>query len=153
MKTEGEVNQLLRNNDLLHLPKQLQQCSKNNTEEHQAVPRGNKGSGLQLRGLTEQGDDALPQSAPPAHCSPSLQLQLLWKHAASILWGFILIIATVMEIVLTNMYFNNILHSLSTLALKISEVLNRRQWKSSPVFPQGKLKQAGKDLWCGLIVL
>lgn len=95
--------------------------------------------------------DALLHSAPPAQSSPSLQLQLLWKRAASTLWGFILIIATVMEIVLPNMCFNNILHSLSIFALKISEVLNRRQWESSPVFPQGKLKQAGKDLWCRLI--
>lgn len=97
--------------------------------------------------------DALLQSAQPAHCSPSLQLQLLWKHAALILLGFILIIAAVIELVLTNVDFNNILHLFSIFALKISEVLNRRQWKSSPVFPQGKLKQAGKDLWCGLIVL
>lgn len=97
--------------------------------------------------------DALLQSAQPAHCSPSPQLQLLWKHAALILLGFILIIAAVIELVLTNVDFNNILHLFSIFALKISEVLNRRQWKSSPVFPQGKLKQAGKDLWCGLIVL
>lgn len=94
-----------------------------------------------------------PSQPQPAHCSPSLQLQLLWKRAASVLQGFILIIATVMEIVPTNTYFNNILHLFSIFALKISGVLNRRQWKSSPVFPQGKLKQAGKDLWCGLIVL
>lgn len=84
---------------------------------------------------------ALPHSS--SSCSGSVQPQTLW--------GFILIIATVMEIVLPNMCFNNILHSLSIFALKISEVLNRRQWESSPVFPQGKLKQAGKDLWCRLI--
>lgn len=59
--------------------------------------------------------DALLQSAPAS----SLQLQLLWKHAALILLGFILIIATMIEILLTNVYFNSGLHLFSIFALKI----------------------------------
>lgn len=97
------------------------------TQRNRSVPRVKKGSGLQLGGLSEQGDgwmDALLQSAPH---TPSLQLQLLWKPEAFALWGFILIIATGRETVLTNVYFNNILHLFSIFALKISEVLNRRQ--------------------------
>lgn len=69
----------------------------------------------------------MPSSSQPqpAHCTPSLQLQL--KHAALMLLGFILIIATVIGIALTSVYFNSILHLFSIFALKISEVLNRRQ--------------------------
>lgn len=134
------MNQLLRNNDLLHLPKQLQQCSKNNTKEP-SCSQSEKGIRFAARGSDRAGGWVPSSSQPqPAHCSPSLQLQLLWKHAALILLGFILIIATVVEIVLTNAYFNSGLHLFSIFALKISEVLNRKQWKSSPVFPQGKLK-------------
>lgn len=59
--------------------------------------------------------DALLQSAQAS----TLQLQLLWEHAALILLGFILIIATVIEIVLTDVYFNSSLHLFSIIALKI----------------------------------
>lgn len=50
----------------------------------------------------------MPSSSQPqpAHCTPSLQLQL--KHAALMLLGLILIIATVIEIVVSNVYFDNI---------------------------------------------
>lgn len=95
---------------------------------------------MQLGALGEEEDGCLPPASPAS----SVLTLAPAPAAALMLLGFILIIAAVIELVLTNMDFNNILHLFSIFALKISEVLNRRQWKSSPVFPQGKLKQAAK---------